>query len=314
MTLPRRELLKTALGAAASAGLAAGSACSQQKGTPTMASENGSQGSTRSGAPQRGGRMPALFIGHGSPMNAIEDNQWSRALRGYAKELPRPKAVLCISAHWYTAGTFVTGNERPETIHDFGGFPDELFQVQYPAPGDVGLAQRAVALAGQGRARATLRSDWGLDHGTWSVLVHLLPKADVPVVQLSIDGRLPYGEHLAIGKALAPLRDEGVLILGSGNVTHNLRHAFGSMQSGNTVTPDWARSFDEGVVKALATHDHKWLAEAPLGAEGRLAHPTPDHYLPLLYAAGASTVDERLAYPITGFDAASLSMRSVRFG
>jgi 4,5-DOPA dioxygenase extradiol len=314
VTLPRRALLKAALGAAAGASLAAGSACSEQKGQAVMSSET-NPSSSPSGASRKGGaRMPALFVGHGSPMNAIEDNQWSRALRGFAKELPRPKAVLCVSAHWYTAGTFVTGNERPETIHDFGGFPDELFQVQYPAPGDVALAQRAVALAGQGNARATLRTDWGLDHGTWSVLVHLLPKADVPVVQLSIDGRLPYGEHLAIGKALAPLRDEGVLILGSGNVTHNLRHAFGSMRSGNTVTPDWARSFDEGVVKALAGRDHQWLAKAPLSEEGRLSHPTPDHYLPLLYAVGASTADEQIAYPVTGFDAASLSMRSVRFG
>jgi 4,5-DOPA dioxygenase extradiol len=304
--------LKAALGAAAGAALAASPACSEQKGRAPMSSASSSEGS----ASTKGARMPALFVGHGSPMNAIEDNQWSRALRGYAKELPRPKAVLCVSAHWYTAGTFVTGNERPETIHDFGGFPDELFQMQYPAPGDPGLAQRAVALAGEdkGKARATLRSDWGLDHGTWTVLVHLLPKADVPVVQLSIDGRLPYAEHLAIGKALAPLRDEGVLLLGSGNVTHNLRHAFGSMRSGSTATPDWARSFDEGVVQALTNHDGKWLAEAPLSEEGRLSHPTPDHYLPLLYAAGASTADERIAYPVTGFDAASLSMRSVRFG
>ena len=311
MTLRRRELLQAALGAAASTALAAGTACSEQKGKAPM-SPTSSDESTPAAHPKPAGRMPVLFIGHGSPMNAIEDNQWSRALRGYAKELPRPKAVLCVSAHWYTAGTFVTGNQRPETIHDFGGFPDELFQVHYPAPGDLALAQRAVALAGVDRA--SLRSDWGLDHGTWSVLVHLLPKADVPVVQLSIDGRLPFADHLAIGRALAPLRDEGVLILGSGNVTHNLRHAFGSMRSGNTLTPDWARSFDEGVVKALASRDGKWLAEAPLSEEGRLAHPTPDHYLPLLYAAGASTVDERIAYPVTGFDAASLSMRSVRFG
>ena len=299
MTVDRRSLLKAALGAAVGTALAAASGCSEQKGTQVMSSDKKT-------------RMPALFVGHGSPMNAIEDNQWSRALVGYAKELPRPKAVLAISAHWYTPGTFVTGNDRPETIHDFGGFPDELFQVQYPAPGDVALAQRAVALAGPNRA--SLRNDWGLDHGTWSVLVHLLPKADVPVVQLSIDGRLPFAEHLAIGRALAPLRDEGVLILGSGNVTHNLRHAFGSMRSGNTQTPDWARSFDEGVVKALATRDEQCLAGAPLTDEGRLSHPTPDHYLPLLYTVGASTVDERIAYPVTGFDAASLSMRSVRFG
>lgn len=259
-----------------------------------------------------GARMPVLFVGHGSPVNAIEDNAWSRGFRDLARLLPRPGAILAISAHWYVAGTFATANERPETIHDFGGFPEELYRIQYRAPGSVDLARRAVALVGE--KRASLRTDWGLDHGTWSVLVHLHPAADVPVVQLSIDGRLPPAEHLAIGRALAPLRDEGVLVLGSGNVTHNLGHAFAAWRRGDRATPEWARSFDDGIAKALAGHDPEHLTHALEREAGRLAHPTPDHYLPLLYAAGASDPSDPVRFPITGFDMGSLSMRSVIFG
>ena len=262
------------------------------------------------GAP--GARMPVLFVGHGSPMNAVEDNPWSRAFRALAAGLPRPRAILAVSAHWYVAGTFATANERPPTIHDFGGFPDELYRIEYPAPGSPDLARRAVALVGDGRA--ALREDWGLDHGTWSVLVHLLPSADVPVVQLSIDGRLPPAGHLAIGRALRPLRDEGVLILASGNVVHNLGHAFAAWRRGDRATPDWARDFDEGVAAALRARDEAHLAGALGGAAGRLAHPTPDHYLPLLYAAGAADPDDPVRFPITGFDMGSLSMRSVLLG
>jgi 4,5-DOPA dioxygenase extradiol len=256
--------------------------------------------------------MPVVFVGHGSPMNAIEDNAWSRGFRDLARLLPRPKAILAISAHWYVAGTFTTANERPETIHDFGGFPEELFRIQYPAPGSADLALRAVALVGE--KRASTRTDWGLDHGTWSVLLHLLPAADVPVVQLSIDGRLPPAEHLAIGRALAPLRDEGVLVLGSGNITHNLGHAFSAWRRGDRATPDWARSFDEGIAQALSGHDLEHLAHALDGEAGRLTHPTPDHFLPLLYAAGASGPEDTVRFPITGFDMGSLSMRSVILG
>ena len=259
-----------------------------------------------------GGRMPVLFVGHGSPMNAIEENAWSRGFRDLARLLPRPRAVLAVSAHWYVAGTFTTGNERPETIHDFGGFPEALYRIQYPAPGDVPLARRAVALVGENRA--SIRTDRGLDHGTWSVLLHVWPGADVPVVQLSIDGRLTPVEHLAIGRALAPLRDEGVLVLASGNVTHNLRHAFTAWRAGDRTTPDWASAFDEGVAAALSTHDEKHLVGALDGEAGRLAHPTPDHYLPLLYAAGASDARDPVRFPITGFDMGSLSMRSVLLG
>jgi len=257
-------------------------------------------------------RQPVLFAGHGSPMNAIEDNRWSRALRALGPQLPRPRAVLAISAHWFVEGTFATGNDRPETIHDFGGFPQALYQVQYPARGDPALARRAVELLA-GR-RASLRADWGLDHGTWSVLRHLLPAADVPVVQLSIDGRLPAEGHLAIGQALAPLRDDGVLILGSGNLTHNLRHAFGAASRGDAATPSWASAFDAEAARAVEQRDAAFLIRAMETEQGRMCHPTPDHYLPLLYAVGASGPEDRIQHPITGFDLASLSMRTIRFG
>jgi 4,5-DOPA dioxygenase extradiol len=254
-------------------------------------------------------KMPVLFVGHGSPMNAIEDNRWSQGFRSLAGLLPRPAAILSVSAHWYVAGTFLTGDERPKTIHDFGGFPDELFSVQYPAPGSVALAEKVAKMLG-----AAVRTDWGLDHGTWSVLCHLRPEADLPVVQLSIDGRLPPAAHLELGKALSPLREEGVLILGSGNVTHNLRHAFSAYQRGETAIPDWAKNFDAAVAKATGDHDGASLANLVKTADGRLSHPSPDHYYPLLYAQGASDKKDKVSFPIDGFDMSSLSMRSVIWG
>ena len=245
-------------------------------------------------------------------MNAIEDNVWSRGFRDLARALPRPKAILAVSAHWYVEGTFTTGDERPETIHDFGGFPEDLYHVQYRAPGDPDLASRVVQLVGE--RRASVSAEWGFDHGTWSVLVHLRPAADVPVVQLSIDGRLEPEEHLAIGRALAPLRDEGVLVLGSGNLTHDLRHAFGAWRRGDPRTPDWALRFDEGIARALERHDTAHLAGALATDDGRRSHPTPDHFLPLLYVAGAATRDDPVRFPIEGFDMASLSMRAAILG
>ena len=258
-----------------------------------------------------GARMPVLFVGHGSPMNAVEDNRWSQAFRALGAALPRPRAILAISAHWFVPGTFLTSNERPETIHDFGGFPQALFDMQYPAPGDVGLARRAVTLIGE--ERASLRADWGLDHGTWSVLHHLRPAADCPVVQLSLDRRLPFAAHVEIGRALAPLRDEGVLIFATGNVTHNLRVAMSALRSGDNTTPGWASAFDGDVARALEQRDAAFLARAPESDAGRQAHPSPDHYLPLLYAAGAASEKDALTFPITGFDAGSLSMRAALF-
>jgi 4,5-DOPA dioxygenase extradiol len=264
------------------------------------------------GATPHIGRMPVLFVGHGSPMNAVEDNAWSRGFQALAKLVPTPKAILAVSAHWYVPGTFLTSSEHPETIHDFGGFPQELFDMQYPAPGDVALAQRVVKLIGE--ERASLSAEWGLDHGTWTVLHHLRPAADCPVVQLSIDGRKPAADHLALGRALAPLRDEGVLILGSGNITHNLRVAVRSMQTGDTTTPAWASGFDGDVAHALEQHDGAFLSRVVTTDNGRMAHPSPDHYLPLLYAAGAADAKDTVRFPISGFDAGSLSMRSVLFG
>lgn len=257
------------------------------------------------------GRMPVLFVGHGSPMNAIEDNVWSRGFRALAKLLPRPKAILCVSAHWYVPGTFLTGNERPKTIHDFGGFPQPLYEMQYPAPGDVALAERVVRLL---PGRASLRTDWGLDHGTWSVLHYLRPAADCPVVQLSIDETRPPEEHLAIGKGLAPLREEGVLVMGSGNITHNLRHAMGSLRRKGAATPTWARGFDADAARAVEAHDGPFLARALESDAGRMAHPTLDHFLPLLYVVGAADPGDAVRFPISGFDMSSLSMRAMILG
>lgn len=256
-------------------------------------------------------RMPALFVGHGSPMNAIEDNPWSHAFVELAPTIPRPRAILSISAHWYVRGTFVTGQANPPTIHDFGGFPPELFAKQYPAPGSADLVARVHSLLGD---RGEPRDDWGLDHGTWTVLCHLFPNADVPVVELSIDARLSPEAHLGLGRRLRPLRDEGVLVLGSGNVTHNLQHAFRAMQTGSTSTPAWAARFDEAVRSAVDAHDRAALVRLVETDDFRLAHPTPDHYLPLLYVAGTAYDDDEVTHPIRGFDLGSLSMRAIRFG
>jgi 4,5-DOPA dioxygenase extradiol len=256
-------------------------------------------------------RMPVLFVGHGSPMNAIVDNAWSRGFQQLGRDLPTPRAILSVSAHWYVPGTLLTASPEPETIHDFGGFPQELFEIEYPARGSAELARRVAGLL-EARA-ARLADDWGLDHGTWSVLHHLRPAADVPVVQLSIDRRLPPADHLAIGRALAPLRDEGILVMGSGNITHNLRHAFRSLQTGDTTRPAWAFDFDRDVSAALEQRDHAHLVSAIESDAGRASHPTIDHYLPLLYAAGASEPGDRISFPIEGWDLGSLSMRSVRF-
>jgi len=260
---------------------------------------------TQTAAPAR---LPVLFLGHGSPMNAIEDNRWSRAFRALGPALPRPRAILAISAHWFIAETALTDDARPRTIHDFGGFPPALYQVSYPAPGDRKLARRVAEMLGPG---AQLLTDWGLDHGTWSVLCHLRPGADVPVVQLSIDAHKSPAEHLALARQLAPLRDEGVLILGSGNITHNLRHALTAMHRGDTSTPDWAERFDASLVRAVEQRDDAFFLKALSSPDGRVSHPTPDHYLPIVYAYGATDARDTATFPIEGFDLGSLSMRSV---
>jgi len=263
-------------------------------------------------------RCPVLFVGHGSPMNAIEDNAWSRAFGTLAGLLPRPRAVLAVSAHWFVPATLTTVNDRPETIHDFYGFPDELYAVEYPAPGDPALARRISALLGKDRAGsgagAAPTEDWGLDHGTWSVLRHLFPAADVPVVQLSIHAGLAPADHLALGAALKPLRDDGVLVIGSGNLTHNLGHAMRAWSRGARATPAWATAFDEAAAAAIGRRDTGWLIDALNTREGKLAHPTPDHWLPALYAAGAADERDAVRFPVTGFDYTSLSMRAVLLG
>ena len=253
-------------------------------------------------------RMPALFLGHGNPMNAIEDTPWSRGWAALGKELPAPRAILCISAHWYVRGVYVTGSPAPRLIYDFSGFPPELYRQQYPARGDSALAARTVSLLAKAGIEAALRDDWGLDHGTWSVLMHVRPAADLPVLQLSIDRSVPTSRHLELGRALAPLRDEGVLIVGSGNITHNLMHA---MRWDGREQPDWAARFDADVTAALEQRDHSFLARALDSETGRRAHPSPDHYLPLLYAVGAAEGGTGATFPMTGFDLGSLSMRSV---
>src|SRR3954465_3609286 len=227
--------------------------------------------------------LPAIFFGHGNPMNALLDNEYTRQWNAIGQSLPRPKAVLSISAHWYVPGTGVTVNTAPRTIHDFGGFPQELYQVKYPAPGDPDLAMRGVRLLSP--MSVTLENSWGLDHGTWSVLKHVFPEADIPVVQLSLDETQPTIFHFEIGRRLAQLRDEDVLIIGSGNLVHNL-HAYAWGR--HMPTPyDWAVRFETEAKGLLVTGDHKPLVDyESLGREALLSIPTPDHYLPLLYVIG----------------------------
>lgn len=256
-------------------------------------------------------RQPALFIGHGSPMNAISDNRWSRGFRALGAGLPRPRAILSVSAHWFVPGTHLTAEERPRTIHDFGGFPDALYRVRYPAPGDPGLAHRAAELLGNG---ASPHAGWGLDHGTWSVLRHLFPAADIPVVQLSLDRGLDPEGHLVLARSLAPLRDEGVLIMGSGNAVHNLRHAMSAGSARPELVPAWAQRFDEAAADALRRRDLDWFADVLGSEDGRAAHPTPDHYLPLLYVAAVARADDPVHFPLSGFDLGSISMRAALVG
>lgn len=256
-------------------------------------------------------RQPALFIGHGNPMNAVELNDYSRAWRAIAATLPKPKGILCISAHWYTPGARVTAEAKPRTIHDFGGFPPELFAVRYPAPGAPELAKRVAALVAP--TPIALDERWGLDHGTWSVLVHLFPDADVPVVQLGLDETLSGEEHLALAKRLKPLRDEGILILGSGNVVHNLHaYAWGRHPRGPY---EWGVRFEQELRSLLATHEHDAIARyESMGGDAALSAPTPEHFLPLLYVLAQADDTEMPQYPVEGFDGGSVSMLSVRYG
>jgi len=254
-------------------------------------------------------RMPLVFLGHGSPMNAIEDTEYSRGWTELGQNLPRPQAILVVSAHWMTRGsTLVDVSALPRTIHDFYGFPEQLFAQQYPAPGNPDLARGVVSLLASHHAQED--DTWGLDHGAWTVLKFLYPKADVPVFQLSIDMTRGLSEHIEIGRALSALRDRGVLILGSGNVVHNL----GELNWGGGEPVDWAVEFDTFFAERLSDRDFAALADRKgMGALMRRAHPTPDHYIPTLTVAGASDARDQLSYMNDGFDLGTVSMRSFIF-
>ena len=237
------------------------------------------------------GVMPTLFAGHGSPMNAIEDNEFSRGWRALAGRQPRPRAILCVSAHWETHGAAVTADERPATIHDFYGFPETLFAIEYRAPGDPVLARRVAALLAPEPVR--LADDWGLDHGAWSVLHIMYPEADIPVVQLGIDTARPGPFHVELARRLAPLREEGVLVMGSGNIVHNLRY----FRRDRSPPLDWAARFDAAVRTRIEDGDIAALSRLDaLGPDAPLAVPTPEHYLPLLYVLALRRDDDRLSF------------------
>ncbi len=255
-------------------------------------------------------RMPAVFFGHGSPMNALEQNRYTDTWRHIGASIPAPKAILCVSAHWYIRGTAVTAMAQPRTIHDFGGFPQELFEVQYPAPGSPQIAARVRELLAPIDVR--LDQSWGLDHGTWSVLAHAFPKANVPVVQLSLDASQPPRYHYDLGARLAPLRDEGVLIVGSGNVVHNLAR----IQRSDDARPyDWAIRFNEKARAHLAAREHQALIDyLSLGGDARLSVPTPEHYLPLLYIIAAQGDDETVSLPVDGIELGSIGMLTAIVG
>ena len=254
-------------------------------------------------------RMPAIFFGHGSPMNALEDNVYTQTWQRLGAALPRPKAILAVSAHWTGRGSAVTAMPAPPTIHDFGGFPQALFDMRYPAPGDPALAARVRELLAP--TEVALDHAWGLDHGVWSVLVKAYPHADVPVVQLRIDATQPGPYHYQLGQRLAALRDEGVLIIGTGNVVHNLR----TMTRGDGAGYDWAQRFDARVRDALLHGDPQQVADyAAWGDDARLSVPTAEHFLPLLYVIGTQQAGESISIAIDGIEMGSIGMLTAVVG
>lgn len=260
------------------------------------------------GLPLKEELMPAYFIGHGSPMNALEDNAFVRSWQAIGRELPKPAAIICISAHWETRGTFITAMEKPKTIHDFGGFPQALFEVQYPAPGNPRLAMETQKLISA--TELQLDTYWGLDHGCWSILKHIYPHADVPVLQLSMDYTKPPQWHYELAKELTVLRRKGVLLIGSGNMVHNLKVLNWQMPAGGY---DWAEEANEGFKERILSGDHRQLiAYEGLGKAIRLAVPTVEHYLPLLYILGLKGKEDKASVFNDSTLMGSLSMTSVK--
>ena len=258
-------------------------------------------------------KMPVLFLGHGSPMNAIEDNAFVKGFRSMAQNLPQPQAILCISAHWETRGTYVTAMEQPRTIHDFGGFPKALFDVQYAAPGSPELAEATREMVKT--TEIGLDHSWGLDHGAWSVIKHLYPSANVPVIQMSIDYTRPASYHYALAAELASLRKKGVLIVGSGNMVHNLRLVAWDKLNAGPYGYDWALEAREKMTKSILDGDHQPLINfRSQGKAFDLAIPTPEHYLPLLYSLALQEKNEAISIFNDEALAGSLTMTSVKIG
>ncbi|MFT3823675.1 MAG: 4,5-DOPA dioxygenase extradiol [Chitinophagaceae bacterium] len=256
-------------------------------------------------------RMPVLFLGHGNPMNAIDNNIFTQGFEAIGKKLPKPKAILCISAHWETKGTFITAMEHPKTIHDFGGFPQALFDVQYPAPGSPELARQTKDLVTSVPIVPT--NEWGLDHGCWTVVKFLFPNADIPVVEMSIDYTQPASYHYNLGKELSALRRKGILIIGSGNTVHNLRLAAWDKMMTPGYAYDWATTANEKIKQLILNNDHQSLINYDKqGREFQLAIPTPEHFIPLLYTLGLKEKDEKISLFNDALIAGSLNMLSVK--
>ena len=262
---------------------------------------------------KRSGRMPVLFIGHGSPMNAIEENEFTAGFRKLGSEVPRPQAILCISAHWETRGTQVTAMEHPPTIHDFGGFPKALFDVQYPAPGSPELAAETKRLVTG--TEVALDHQWGLDHGAWSVVKHIYPNADVPIIEMSLDHTLRPEQHYALAQQIASLRDRGVLVIGSGNMVHNLRKVAWDKLNTDGYAFDWALEARAKMNGFILNGDHRALVDYHAqGSAFELAIPTPEHYLPLLYALALKQKGEEVSLFNDKAVGGSLTMTSVKIG